>query len=462
MSADHDRIARATSREGDSDQPSINIPLGHNRSRPTNIRYRVLMLTFLVAFVMYMDRTCIGVATPTLMREFGINKIQMGWAASAFNAGYTLFQVPAGWMADRYGPRIILGVALAWWSVFTGATGLAYGLISFSLTRFLFGVGEAAAFPAASRAILPWLPATRCAFGQGFQHAGSRLGAAATPPIFVFLITHYGWRPAFFTLGIIGIVLAAVWVFYFRNTPEQHSQVNTEELTILRSAGQQSASANQKISVPWRHILGSRDLWFLSSMYFCYGWVLWLYLNWIPTYLVEVRSFTQMEMGLAASVPLLAAALTNIGGGTLSDRLVHGWGNLRRGRVVVSVCGFAVAAIGLLIAANAATAGGVLLFLTVALAGLELTVAGSWAMALDLGGIHSGSVSAVMNTLGNLGGTLSGICIGYLSTLYGWTWVFGIASAICLLAALLATQIDPTRSITGGQLPPRVDKDAIH
>ncbi|MEO8129751.1 MAG: MFS transporter, partial [Bryobacteraceae bacterium] len=392
-----------------------------------------------------------GVAAPTLMREFAINKIQWGWAASAFNAGYTLFQVPAGWMADRYGPRMILGAAVAWWSVFTGATGLAHGLVSFSLTRFLFGVGEAAAFPAASRAILPWLPAKRRAFGQGFQHAGSRLGAAATPPIFVLLITHYGWRPAFFTLGILGVVLAAVWVFYFRNTPEQHSQVNTEELAILRSSGQRSASASQKVSVPWRQILGSRDLWFLSSMYFCYGWVLWLYLSWIPTYLVEVRKFTNMEMGLAASVPLLAAAVTNIAGGTLSDRLVHAWGNLRWGRVVVSVCGFAVAGAGLLLAAYASSAGSVLVFLTVALAGLELTVAGSWAMALDIGGIHSVSVSAVMNTLGNLGGTLSGICIGYLSMLYGWTWVFGIASATCLLAALLATQVDPRRSITGSQ-----------
>ena len=181
---------------------------------------------------------------------------------------------------------------------------------SFTITRFLFGVGEAAAFPAASRAILPWLPAERRAFGQGFQHAGSRLGAAVTPLIVVFLIAEYGWRQAFFTFGIIGIVLAVVWVVYFRNTPEQHSQVNAGELTILRRIGRQPATAKQKGSVPWRRILRSRDLWFLSAMYFCYGWVLWLYLNWIPTYLVEIRSFTQLKMGLAASLPLLAAALT--------------------------------------------------------------------------------------------------------------------------------------------------------
>ena len=144
-------------------------------------------------------------------------------------------------MADRYGPRLILGAAVAWWSVFTGATGLAYGLTSFSVTRFLFGVGEAAAFPAASRAILPWLTASRRAFGQGFQHAGSRLGAAVTPPSLFSSSRTTAGRQAFFALGIVGTVLAAVWVVYFRNTPEQHWQVNAEELSILRPAGRQPA-----------------------------------------------------------------------------------------------------------------------------------------------------------------------------------------------------------------------------
>jgi MFS family permease len=151
MSADHDRKVFAVSEQANSLQPSIGPSHAGGHSRPTFVRYRVLMLTFIVAFVMYMDRTCVGVAAPTLMQEFGLNKIQMGWAAAAFNAAYTLFQVPAGWMADRYGPRAILGVAIAWWSVFTAATGLSSGFLSFTITRFLFGVGEAAAFPAASR-----------------------------------------------------------------------------------------------------------------------------------------------------------------------------------------------------------------------------------------------------------------------------------------------------------------------
>jgi MFS family permease len=395
-----------------------------------------------------MDRAAMGAATPQIMQEFELSKIQMGWAASAFNWAYALFQVPAGWMADRYGPRLILGVAVAWWSIFTGATGLAFNAVSLGVTRFLFGMGEAAAFPAASRAVVRWLPFSRRAFGQGFQHAGSRLGAAVTPALVAFLITVYNWKWAFFLFAAAGLVLAVVWVAYFRNYPEEHPAVNPEEREVLRISGV-PAKPKGKLDVPWRNILRSADLWCLSIMYFCYGWVLWLYLAWLPTYLAEARNFAQLKMGLAASVPLLAATITNIAGGWLSDRLARIWGDLRRGRVMVSLCGFAIAGAALIpgvLASNASTA---LAWLTVALAGLELTVAVSWAMALDIGGDYSGSVSAVMNTFGNLGGAFAAVCIGYIATLLGWNWVFGSASAMCVFAGLLATRIDPNRAIRG-------------
>lgn len=135
--------------------------------------------------------------------------------------------------------------------VFTAATGLAGGALPFGIIRFFFGVGEAAAFPAASRAILPWLPRASRAFGQGFQHAGSRLGAAATPLFFVFLIGAYGWRQAFFVLGIMGIVLAIIWAVYFRNKPEQHPGVNKEELVLLGVTQTPASTATPKPPVPW-------------------------------------------------------------------------------------------------------------------------------------------------------------------------------------------------------------------
>ena len=226
--------------------------------------------------------------------------------------------------------------------------------------------------------------------------------------------------------------------------------MNREELEILRASGF-SEKPKATLIVPWRQILASRNLWFLSSMYFCYGWVLWMYLFWLPTYLVEARHFTQIKMGFAASTPLLAATLTNMLGGWASDKLAHRLGDLRRGRLFVSMTGFAIAGLSLIpgVLAESPTTG--LLCLTLALAGLELTVAVSWAICLDIGGEFSGSVSAVMNTMGNIGGAISAVAIGYLATHFGWNWPFLIASAMCLTAAFIATLVNPNIAVVEGR-----------
>ena len=413
--------------------------------RPTHARYFVLALSFLVALVMYLDRACMGTATPIIMREFGLDKITMGWSVSAFNWAYALFQIPGGWMADRLGSRLVLAGAITWWSIFTAATGASFSGVSLAFMRGLFGMGEAAAFPAASRALVRWWPAHRRAFGQGFQHSGSRLGAAIAPVLVVFMIARVGWRGVFYVLGGGGMLVALAWFIYYRDFPHQHFGVNPEELKLLH-AGAPPASLAARPPVPWRRILHSGDLWYLSMMYFCYGWVLWMYLQWLPTYLAEVRHFAQIKMGIGASLPLLAATFTNMAGGWISDALARKWGDLRRGRVAVSILGFAIAGIAILPGVLARDAVTGLACLTVAFAGLELTVAVSWALCLDLAGDFAGSVTGVMNTWGNLGGAVSAVMIGYLATLFGWTVPFLVSSFLCLVAALLATRIDPTRS----------------
>jgi MFS family permease len=412
----------------------------------SRVRYRVLGLSFLMAFMMYMERGAIGAAAPTIMREFHVDKIHMGWAVSAFNWSYALFQVPAGWMADRFGPRIVLAVAMAWWSLFTASTGLTFSAGSLAAARLLFGVGEAAAFPAGSRALVRWLPVRRRAFGQGFQHSGSRLGAAVAPALVVALIAWWGWRPVFMIFGAVGIAWALVWYGYYRNLPREHPAINAGELAILGPGSRVLSGARG--AVPWGRILRCRDLWFLSTIYFCYGWVMWLYLAWFSTYLREARHFTQLGAGLA-SVPLLAATVTNVLGGLLSDRLAHQWNDLRRGRLVVSICGFLIAGFALLPGVLASSALAAMVCLTIALAGLELTVSVSWAICIDIGGDFSGSVSSVMNTWGNLGGAVSAVMVGYLATLLGWTSPFLLASALCLFSALLVSRIDPRRPAAG-------------
>jgi len=424
------------------DQPIVLDRALEGAAARTHAHETVLGLTFIVAFIMYIDRAVVGTATPAIMREFGLTKVTMGWSASAFNWSYALLQVPGGWMADRFGPRLVLAGAMAWWSIFTAATGFAGGAISLAVTRGLFGAGEAAAFPAASRALGPWLPERLRAFGQGFQHAGARFGAAVAPALVVMMMALFGWREVFYLLGVVGVVGSLVWYLYYRDVPSQHFGVNAEELRLLPAPKTWRGST----VVPWRSILRSRDLWYLSVMYFCYGWVLWMYLTWLPTYFAEARSFTQLRIGISASLPLLAATLTNAAGGWISDRLAERWQDRRRGRIFVSVAGFMVAAIALLPGVFAKDANTALVWLVLALAGLELTVAVSWAICLDIGGGFSGSVSGVMNTFGNLGGAVSAVAIGYLATYYGWNYPFIVSSAFCFLAAGLAWRIDPRRS----------------
>src|SRR5262249_46263692 len=187
------------------------------------------------------------------------------------------------------------------------ATGRVSSAVSLAVTRGLFGMGEAAAWPAASRSLLRWLPVEQRAFGQGFQHSGARLGAAFAPTLVVLLIALWNWRAVFYLFGTAGIFVAIAWYWYYRDFPSGHSAVNRAELELLKGA----ARAHQKTSeaVPWRRILRSRDLLRLSLAYFCYGWLFWIYLQWMPTYLAEARHFNSIQMGVASSAPLTAAAL---------------------------------------------------------------------------------------------------------------------------------------------------------
>src|SRR5580700_1846023 len=224
----------------------------------SHIRYEVLGMSFLMAFLMYMERGAIGAAAPSIMREFHIDKITMGWAISAFSWSYALCQIPGGWMADRFGPRAVLAGAMVWWSVFTAATALSFNAVSLAATRLMFGAGEAAAFPAGSRALAPWLPLQRRAFGQGFQHSGARLGAAIAPAVVVYLIAVSGWRIVFYIFGGVGIAWAIAWYGVYRNTPAEHPRVDTRELTLLPAAPTPHTS-KWKPAVPWRRILRDRN-----------------------------------------------------------------------------------------------------------------------------------------------------------------------------------------------------------
>lgn len=415
-------------------------------ARPTRVRHIVLWLTVLAYMITYMDRVVISSAVPSIRQEFGFDMLTMGWILASFRWGYSLFQIPGGWMGDRIGPRRALALIVTWWSAFTSLTAAAWSAGSMAGFRFLFGIGEAGAFPIATRSLSRWiLPAER-GFAQGVTHAGSRLGAALTPPLVVALIVAYGWRAPFFVFGVLGLVWSAVWYFYYRDTPDQHRGTNEAERQLIRTelGGKRSATTR---NVPWRKILSSRVLWYLSAMYFCYAYCISVYLDWFPTYLNEHRHFSLKQMGLYASLPLLAGTFGDLAGGWISDIILRRTGNLKIARRSVAITGFVLAITGILPAALTRDPILCVELSCLAVFGIELTVGVSWAIPLDIGGDYAGSVSAVMNTCGNIGGAISPALLAYLVRSFGWEMPFLFSAGFCAIAALLFFKIDATRRI---------------
>jgi sugar phosphate permease len=413
--------------------------------RPTRARHVVLALIVAAYIITYMDRVNISSAMPVIQRDLGLSAIAVGWIFSSFRWGYALFQIPGGWFGDKVGPRRALACIVCCWSIFTSFTALCWNATSLSLCRFLFGVGEAGAFPIATRSLSRWMPPEERGFSQGLPHAASRLGAALTPPLVVVIMIHFGWRMPFFLFGSLGLAWAATWYWYYRDRPADHRSVNAAELEVIHQPESQVSSAVR--SVPWRTILRNRTVWMLAAMYFCYGYSIDVYLDWFPKYLYDARGVNLKQMGLYASMPFVAGAAGNLLGGWLSDLWAARTGNLTTARRVIAVIGFVIAAGSILPATFTSHTTASVLFSCLAVFGLELTVGVSWAIPLDIGGDFAGSIASIMNTFGNLGGAISPVLLGYLLGGYGWNVPFTISAILCIVAIFLCFGVDPSRGV---------------
>jgi sugar phosphate permease len=428
-------VLQGTKQQQDSLAPPV-----AGESRPTHVRHVVLALTVAAYVITYMDRVVISTAVPSIQKEFGFSIVTMGWILGSFQWAYALFQIPGGWFGDRVGPRRALTVIVIWWSLFTSATTLAWNAISMAAVRFLFGMGEAGAFPIATRSLSRWmLPAER-GFSQGITHAGSRLGAALTPALVAFIIAGYGWRAPFVCFGMLGLLWAAVWFWYYRDSPAEHKRVNPAERELIQ-AGLGSGGKVRR-SVPWRRILSSPQMWMICAMYFCYAYNVGVYLTWFPKYLSDHRGFSLQKMGLYASLPLLAGTVGDLCGGWVSDILARRMGDIKKARRVVAIIGFLLAAVTIVMASLTPDPLRSVYYSCLAMLGLELTVGVSWAVTIDIGGESAGSVSALMNTFGNTGGATASVLTGYLVQAAGWNLPFLIVAGLSVVAALLFTKID--------------------
>ena len=416
-------------------------------ARPTRIRYIVLGLTIGAYMITYIDRVVISSAVPSIQKEFGFSIVTMGWILSSFQWAYAIFQIPGGWLGDRIGPRRALTLIVSWWSIFTCATVFAWSAVSMAVIRFLFGMGEAGAFPIATRSLSRWMLPTERGFAQGATHAGSRLGGALTPALVVLIIARWGWRAAFLCCGSLGLIWAAAWFWYYRDTPDEHRSVNPGERELIRSSLELSRGAKTTQSVPWKRILASPQMWILCAMYFCYAYNLAVYLVWFPKYLNDHRGFNLKQMGFYASMPLLAGTVGDVFGGWFSDLLARWSGDLKMARRMVGAGGFLLSAVCIVPACLTTNSLASVWLSCVAMFAMESTVGVSWAITLDIGADSAGAVSAVMNTCGNLGGAISSALSAYLVMLSGWNAPFLVMAGLSVVAAVLYLQINASQRL---------------
>jgi MFS transporter, ACS family, glucarate transporter len=407
-------------------------------------RWFIILGTFLLSVLLYADRVCISAAKESVTRDLGFSETEMGWVFSAFALGYALLQTPSGILADRIGPRRVLSLIVALWSVFTGLTAAAGSLSSMLTVRFLFGAGEAGAFPAMARAIYSWIPMRERGLAQGVNFSGSRIGAAAALPLVSWMIAELGWRLSFVVLMWIGFGWALLWLLYFRDEPADAPWLTKTEKDLILSARQQPRTSSQAANSLRRSVLQSKTVWALCGQYFASNFMFFFGLTWFFPQLKQRFGLTGLEASAFAAAPMIAGALGNWISGWWVDRM-YAEGNWRRSRQRPAMAGFLLATVGIVACANASTALASSLWFSLCLLGSDMTLSPSWSTCVDIGGRHAGAVSSTMNMAGNIGSFVTSLAFPYLLTWTGSSMPFFYVAAAFNLAAIASwAWIEPT------------------
>jgi ACS family glucarate transporter-like MFS transporter len=412
-------------------------------------RHLLIVSTFLLSVLLYVDRTCISTAKDAVCADLGLSKEQWSWVLASFAFGYALFQTPGGAMADRFGGRFVLTAVVTAWSVFTGLTAAAWNFVSLLVIRFLFGAGEAGAFPGMARVVYSWIPVKERGLVKGINFSGSRIGAALAMPGVAWLIHQIGWHKAFLVLMLVGFAWAAFWWLWFRDDPKQHKNISKAELDFIL-ANRQDGSANGVQAEPLRvgKMFASGNLWLMMVQYFGSNFTFFFSLTWLYPYVKTKYNLTALDAGFYAMLPLLGGAAGNILSGWLVD-LLYRRGQVSLSRKIPAIAGFALAALGMVMSLHQATASGAVFWLTIAIFGADMTLSPSWSFCIDIGGQHAGAVSGTMNMAGNLGSAITALAFAYMpETSRGNEAFFYTAAALSGVAIVCWLLANPGRKIS--------------
>lgn len=409
-------------------------------------RYRFFLGSFLITLLLYVDRVCISSAKDSISGDLNLTDIQMGWVLSAFALGYALFQVPGGALGDKYGVRKVMTGIMVIWSIFTSLTGLAWSYVSMLFFRFIFGAGEAGAFPNISRAAFSWIPIKERGAFQGINFSGSRLGAAFALPLVAYLIDIWGWRNIFYFFGAIGILFAIAFYTFFRNKPEDHSGLsNIEKAYIVKNRQHEIEKKGGNLAI--RKILSSNNVMLAMAQYVGSNFIFFFMLTWLFPYIKAKYELSLVATGFYAMLPLLAGAIGNWVSGFMVDAIFK-TGRWKQSRQIPATIGFVLVVIGILSSLYMQSALGAVLCLSVAIFGADMTLSPSWSFCMDIGEENSGKVSGMMNMAGNIGAFTTALAFPYLRQ---WTGsdepFFYVAAALGFVAIFCWYFMNPKKKL---------------
>ena len=426
--------------------------------------------------VAFLDRTNISIAGLQISSEYGLGNQRLGWIFSAFLLGYAGFQIPAGWLAARFGPRRVLTLGALWWGVTTVLTavlptGIAHAVWLLIAIRFVLGAGESVVYPAANQFVARWVPVNERGFINGLIFAGVGAGSGLTPPLLNWIITNHGWRAAFWFSAVVGIAVGSVWWIISRDTPEEHTGVSPEELAEIRRGMQVAkapmatpetsqtasgpgaeivpglpAAAEKKGSIQWSAMFSRSDLPALMVGYFAFGYIAWIFFSWFFLYMAQVRGFNLKASAQFAMLPFLSMTVCSLLGGALSDRLTKSHG-LRVGRCFLASAALAITAVFLVLGSQVHSPQLAGVILAGGAGALYISQSSFWSVSVDIAGRSSGVFSSVVNMGGQIGGAVTASLTPWIAGRYGWTMSFALSAALAVLGAICWLLVHPERPL---------------
>ncbi|WP_420139864.1 MFS transporter [Sphingomonas sp.] len=414
----------------------------------SRVRLGLVFFLFIISAIAFLDRTNISVAGVEMRQEYGIDQVRLGWVFSAFLVGYALFQVPAGWLSARFGPRKVLTCALVWWGVFTALTALVppgapHALMMLVGVRFALGIGESVVYPSGNQFLSRWIPAQERGKANGLIFAGVGAGSGITPPLITAIILWGGWRASFYVCAAVGLIAGLIWYWLARDRPQDHAGVNDAERAHIE-AGLPPAPVGMQAPVPWRAIFGSLNVWGLFVSYFAFGYVIWIFFSWFYTYLHDARGLDLKATAAYAMLPFLCMTGGCLAGGVLNDMIAARHG-LYWGRSGVAIVSFILTGLFLMIGSTADNTVVAVVVLAAGAGAIYLSQSSFWSVTADIAGPHSGVVSGFMNMGCQIGGALTSSLTPWIAQQFGWMAAFFVGAGIVLAGVIAWAVVDPNR-----------------